>query len=77
MILETGISGIEGQELIHWVRESRGSMPGVMIRASESGDRGLRAREADPQVELLKLLDMETLSQFVNCWFETVPGGTQ
>lgn len=69
VLLDIGIPGIDGLDVLRHVRESNRQLPIVIITAAESKDLAVRAISLGAQAYVLKPFDPKELEQVVDRWF--------
>jgi signal transduction histidine kinase/CheY-like chemotaxis protein len=70
LILDIGISQIDGLEVLRQIREWDQQLPIVMVTASGSRDLAIRAIGMGAQAYLLKPFDADELHRVIDCWFK-------
>jgi len=70
LILDIGISQIDGLEVLRQIREWDQQLPIVMVTASGSRDLAIRAIGMGAQAYLLKPFDVDELHRVIDCWFK-------
>src|SRR5205823_2679472 len=63
LILDIGMPGVDGLQVLHHIREAQPELPVVMITAAERHHRALVAMQAGAQAYLLKPFDADTLKR--------------
>ncbi len=74
VLLDIGIPGIDGLDLLHQVRQSNQHLPIVIITAAESKNLAVHSISLGAQAYLLKPFDPKELHQVVEHWFAQVVG---
>jgi signal transduction histidine kinase len=69
MLLDIRMPEMGGLEVLRYVRESRSTMPVVMVTASEARERAIQALSEGAQDFLLKPFDAAHLHEVVERWF--------
>src|SRR5262249_16139422 len=69
IVLDIGIPEIDGLEVLRQIRESRSTIPVVMVTASGSKERAVQAVAMGAQAYLLKPFDAARLKDVVEHWF--------
>ncbi|MCW5797375.1 MAG: response regulator [Nitrospira sp.] len=72
VLLDIGMPGINGLEVLRQVRTSNQQLPIVIITAAESKDLAVRSMGLGAQAYILKPFDPNELEQVVNHWFARV-----
>jgi len=68
LILDIGMPGVGGLEVLHKIREEQPALPVIMITAAEARARALVAMQAGAQAYLLKPFDAAQLKEIVMRW---------
>lgn len=72
MILDIGIPSMDGMEVLRQIRKWDQQIPIVVVTASGSKERAIRAIGMGAQAYLLKPFDVEELQRIANQWFRSV-----
>jgi DNA-binding response OmpR family regulator len=68
-VLDVGLSDIDGEEVLRRLRAKHNSVPVIMVTASGSQQRAVRAVSLGAQAYLLKPFDLAELGQIAVHWF--------